>query len=208
MPNHLEILRLTGADSSLLDWLPALASLRIRVFRDFPYLYDGTVAYEEAYLKTYVACPESVVVLVLDGEAVVGATTGVPMAAESDAFRQPFEAQNIDPARVFYCAESVLLPEYRGRGVYRRFFTEREGHAERLGGFELLTFCCVQRPENHPLRPADHQPLDPVWRRFGYTPRPDLMAHYAWKDLGEESETDKPMMFWVKPAPASSDRDA
>lgn len=199
MNHELNILRLTGADAALADWLPALAALRIRVFRDFPYLYDGTEEYEQQYLETYVNSAESVVVLVLDGDSVVGATTGLPMAAESEAFRRPFEAQGIPAEKVFYCAESVLLPEYRGRGVYRQFFTEREGHAARLGGFELLTFCCVQRPADHALRPADYQPLDPVWRRFGYEPRADLMTHYRWKDIGEEAETDKPMMFWVKP---------
>ena len=31
--------------------LPELARLRITVFRDWPYLYDGTLEYEEGYLE-------------------------------------------------------------------------------------------------------------------------------------------------------------
>jgi len=155
MSSPLAIRRFTGHDPELRAFLPDLARLRIQVFRDFPYLYDGTVEYEEKYLETYLRCPESIVVLVLDGENVVGATTGLPMDAETTEFQQPFLDAGYDPARIFYCAESVLLPAYRGRGVYPRFFAEREGHAESLGRFDLCCFCCVQRPEDQRLQYVD-----------------------------------------------------
>ncbi len=31
-------------------WLDVLGKLRIRVFREFPYLYDGSLEYERDYL--------------------------------------------------------------------------------------------------------------------------------------------------------------
>lgn len=72
--------------------LAALAQLRIRVFRDFPYLYDGDPAYEAAYLERYAANPESFFVLAFDSDTLVGAATGQPLADEVDAFRAPFAA--------------------------------------------------------------------------------------------------------------------
>lgn len=198
MSTPLEILRLRGDNPILKDYLPDLARLRIRVFRDFPYLYDGTVEYEEKYLETYTNCPESLVVLVRDGDMVVGATTGLPLDAETTQFQAPFREQGIDPVRVFYCAESVLLPEYRGRGIYPGFFAEREGHAKSLGRFDLVSFCCVQRPDNHPLRPSDYQPLDRIWTKFGYVKHPELATTYEWKDVNEQEESPKPMVFWLK----------
>ena len=198
MSDSLTIRRLTGSDPVLRAFLPDLARLRIEVFRDFPYLYDGTVEYEEKYLETYTECPESIVVLVLDGDKAVGATTGLPMDAETEAFRKPFVEAGHDPARIFYCAESVLLPAYRGRGVYPKFFAEREGHARALGRFDLCTFCCVQRPEDHPLRPADYVPLDRIWSKFGYVKHPELSTTYDWKDVDTAQETAKPMVFWLK----------
>ena len=198
MSQSLTIRRLTGSDPELRAFLPDLARLRIEVFRDFPYLYDGTVEYEEKYLETYTECPESIVVLVLDGEKAVGATTGLPMDAETEEFRKPFVEAGHDPARIFYCAESVLLPAYRGRGVYPKFFAEREGHARALGRFDLCAFCCVQRPEDHPLRPADYVPLDRIWSKFGYVKHPELTTTYDWKDVDTAEETAKPMVFWLK----------
>ena len=58
-----------------------LARLRTTVFRAFPYLYEGSEDYEASYLATYAQSPESLFVLVLDGERIVGASTGVPMPA-------------------------------------------------------------------------------------------------------------------------------
>lgn len=198
MSDSLTIRRLTGSDPELRAFLPDLARLRIEVFRDFPYLYDGTVEYEEKYLETYTECPESIVVLVLDGEKAVGATTGLPMDAETEEFRKPFVEAGHDPARIFYCAESVLQPAYRGRGVYPKFFAEREGHARALGRFDLCAFCCVQRPEDHPLRPTDYVPLDRIWSKFGYVKHPELTTTYDWKDVDTAEETAKPMVFWLK----------
>ena len=198
MSQDLNIIRFTGTDPGLVPYIKDLADLRIRVFRDFPYLYDGTVEYEEKYLQTYLRCKESIVVLVLDGTNVVGATTGLPMDAETEEFQKPFIDQGMDPSKIFYCAESVMLPEYRGRGIYPKFFAEREGHAIRLGRFDLCCFCCVERPIEHPLRPESYAPLDPIWSKFGYQKHPELKTTYEWKDVNEDHETAKPMVFWLK----------
>lgn len=195
MSAQLEFRCVHGTD--IAPWLDVVADLRIRVFREFPYVYEGSREYEARYLQTYVDCPRSIAVLALDGSAVVGVSTGLPLQDEVDAFTRPFVRAGLPVEDFFYCAETVLLPEYRGRGQYRNFFAAREAHAREL---ELMfsCFCGVRRPDDHPLRPADYRPLDPVWLRYGYEPRPDLVAFLPWKDLGEETESEKPLQFFLK----------
>lgn len=41
-------------------FIPELARLRITVFRDYPYLYDGSMGYEKEYLQTYMRSSESI----------------------------------------------------------------------------------------------------------------------------------------------------
>ncbi|MGE0080095.1 MAG: GNAT family N-acetyltransferase [Thiohalomonadaceae bacterium] len=188
----------TLSGPALAAHLDALARLRIEVFRDFPYLYDGDFEYEARYLRTYAESPGSMMVLVFDGDAVVGASTCIPLQHETEEIRRPFEQQGQDVRRVFYLGESVLRRAYRGRGIGVRFFEEREAHAYRLGGFEYAAFCGVQRPVEHPRRPADYVPLDAFWRKRGYEPRPDLVTTLSWKDLDEPVETPKPMQFWTR----------
>ncbi|MFI8736816.1 GNAT family N-acetyltransferase [Ectopseudomonas toyotomiensis] len=175
-----------------------LARLRIEVFREFPYLYDGNLDYEAEYLATYVRSADSLCVLVLDAGQVVGASTALPLQDETDEFQQPFVAAGWNPARIFYCAESVVLPAWRGRGLGVRFFAEREAHAHALGRFDWCAFCAVQRPADHPRRPADYQPLDAFWARRGYRHHPELHTQYHWPDLDEAEESAKPMSFWLK----------
>ncbi|MDD3518770.1 MAG: GNAT family N-acetyltransferase [Chromatiales bacterium] len=184
---------------ALTTHLEDLARLRIEVFRDFPYLYDGDPGYEARYLRTYVEAPGSMMVLVFDGETVVGASTCIPLQHETAEIRRPFERQGWDVARVFYLGESVLQRAYRGRGLGVRFFEAREAHARRLGGFEHAAFCGVQRPADHPRRPGDYVPLDTFWSKRGYERRPELTTTLSWKDLDEPGETPKPMQFWTKP---------
>jgi GNAT superfamily N-acetyltransferase len=179
-------------------YVDAIAALRIAVFRDFPYLYDGTLDYERRYLQTYLDCPQAVVVVAFDGTDVVGCSTAIPMAFEEEAFKQPFIAAGYDPARIFYCAESVLRPEYRGQGIGVKFFSEREAHASELGGFDWYCFCSVLRAGAHPLRPAGYEPLDRFWEKRGYRKHPQLSATYTWKDIDQTAETSKRLEFWLK----------
>jgi len=188
--------RLSG--EQLVRYVPELAQLRIQVFRDFPYLYDGDLAYEERYLQTYIQAPDSVIVLAFDGDKVVGASTGIPLEYETDEVKQPFINDGYDIDRVFYCGESVLISAYRGQGVGVAFFDHREAHAREIGGFDTSCFCGVQRPENHPARPADFVPLDDFWRKRGYQKHPELNTTFSWKELNEQGESPKPMTFWMK----------
>ncbi|HRY15854.1 MAG: GNAT family N-acetyltransferase [Candidatus Competibacteraceae bacterium] len=204
MNDEIRIACVTGAD--LDRFIPEVARLRITVFRDYPYLYDGDLDYEARYLRTYSQAHGSVVVLALDGERVIGASTALPLTEETDPFKAPFLAHGYDPAQVFYLGESVLLPDYRGHGVGVRFFTEREQHARALaassnsafGPLRWLTFCAVERPADDPRRPPDYIPLDAFWRKRGYTRQPGLRTEFSWKELGETVESPKPMVCWLK----------
>ncbi|MBB96357.1 MAG: GNAT family N-acetyltransferase [Rhodobacteraceae bacterium] len=191
----MEVRPLTGAalDGALDD----VARLRIAVFRDWPYLYDGDVAYERRYLQVYRDSPDAVVVGAFDGDRLVGAATGMPLADHADDFAGAFEGSGIDMGEVFYCAESVLLPDCRGQGIGHRFFDAREAHAKKLG-FGKVAFCGVVRPADHPLRPDGARSLEPFWRGRGYASLPGVVARFSWKDIDQQAETDHPLQFWMR----------
>lgn len=191
----IEVRPLTGAalDAALED----VARLRITVFRDWPYLYDGDVDYERDYLQVYRDSAAAVVVGAFEGDRLVGAATGMPLADHADDFAEAFAGSGIAMEEVFYCAESVLLPICRGQGIGHRFFDEREAHARRLG-FGKVAFCGVVRPPDHPLRPEAARSLDPFWRKRGYEPLPGVVAHFSWKDIDQQAETDHPLQFWMR----------
>ncbi len=183
---------------AITPYLPQIAALRIEVFNEFPYLYEGTLEYEQHYLLRYINSERSVVVLITDNEKIVGASTALPLADEVQEFQQPFLQNNFDIQKVFYFGESVLQKHYRGLGLGKRFFAERERHARQIGKFDYLAFCAVDRPIDHPRRPAVYRPLNSFWQQQGFVFHPELHTTFIWKDSDEEQESPKPMSFWLK----------
>lgn len=186
---------LTG--EQILSAIDELARLRIAVFADWPYLYDGDAAYEAEYLHEFVGAPDGILVAACDGDTIVGAATASPMAAQKAEFRAPFEDRGLDTNRLFYFGESVLLPRYRGQGIGHAFFDHREAQAMRCGA-QAATFAGVVRPDDHPERPNGYRPLDSFWRKRGYAPVEGFVTQLAWKEHGEAGESPKPMQYWLR----------
>ena len=195
----MEIRLLHGA--AIAPYIDDLARLRLSVFREFPYLYDGTPQYEADYLSTYARSGRSLAVLAIDQGQVVGASTGLPLVDETPEFQQPFLAQGRDPASVYYFGESVLLPDYRGQGLGHRFFDEREAHARALGRFRWTAFCAVDRDPADPRRPEGHRGNEAFWTKRGYVRQPGMTVRLSWPEPGHPSPTEKPLTFWLRPLP-------
>lgn len=182
-------------------YLPALADLRIRVFREWPYLYDGDVEYEARYLQTYSRSPHSLFVLALAGDEVVGCATGIPLRDASAECQAPFLAAGMDLQSVYYFGESVLDRRYRGTGLGHRFFDAREAHARSFPGLRYTAFCAVQRAADDPRRPPLARPLDAFWQARGYTRHGELVTRFVWKELDAEEPVANTMAFWMREWP-------
>ena len=194
--SRVSVKSLTGND--LIVILPELAQLRISVFRDFPYLYVGTLAYEAQYLAKYALADAAVCVAAFDGQAIVGASTGAAMSEQDPEFYAALSSAGYVVSSLFYCSESVLLTAYRGLGLGNAFFDLREAHARAQERFTHSVFASVIRPLSHPLRPQEYRPLDAFWSKRGYTKAESLQGSYSWKDINEPAETVKHLQFWIK----------
>ena len=186
----------TGKEA--LQYIDDLADLRLQVFKAYPYLYKGDKAEEEEYLHHFIQAENNIIVIALDGDRVVGASTGMPMNQTDPAIQKPWLQQNIDLDFLFYFGESVLLKEYRKRGIGVAFFEQRESWAIKLNRYKLLVFCAVVRPKNHLSQPKDYMPLDNFWKKRGYSKTNDLTCEMAWCDIDQFEETTHQLVFWYK----------
>jgi GNAT superfamily N-acetyltransferase len=191
-----EVRSVAGAD--IAPYLDAVAALRIEVFRDWPYLYDGDRAYEERYLSHYAASPDSVFVLAFEGAEVIGASTGIPLAHDQESFQKPFLVRGMAPQDVFYFGESVLRASYRGQGLGHRFFDEREAWARRLGRFRITAFCAVEREADDPRRPAAHRGNEVFWAKRGYRAQDDMFCELEWRQIDRAAATTQRLRFWLR----------
>lgn len=180
-------------------YIDDLARLRITVFKEFPYLYEGSYVYEQNYLSIYTQSKKSLVILAVHNDQVIGTSTCIPMQDESKEFQSCFIEKNIDMTKVFYFGESIILKEFRGQKIGHQFFKLREQHAqEHMPGLNYTSFCAVDRKQDHPLRPANYKPLDSFWQRMGYEKQNEMKVYYKWKDIDKEHEDSKAMTVWLK----------
>lgn len=178
--------------------LAELADLRIRIFREWPYLYEGTEEYEREYLATYLGNPRARIITAEEDERLVGISTCLPLADEVEEFRRPLEKAVWDVGKGFYFGESILLPEFRGRGIGRSFMEARLEAARAHGGVEFCCFCAVRRDPEDPRRPRAYRPLDPFWRKMGFEPMEGVEAVFDWRETGDAEEAPHVMDFWCR----------
>lgn len=194
---HLDVAINTLTGSEITASLDRLARLRIEVFREYPYLYDGDIGYELRYLREFATAPESVLVTVSDGERLVGAATASPMWAQKPEIRGPLEQRGIDTVNLFYFGGNILLPEYRGRGIGHIFLDRQEEWALRCGA-QSACFVTPIRPANDPDRSPAYRPHHAFWNKRGYAPISGLKCVISWKALGEQEESAKQMQYWMR----------
>jgi hypothetical protein len=174
-----------------------LAQLRMSVFREYPYLYDGNIVNEQKYLSRYVNIKDSFVLMVFENGQVIGATTATPLIEELEDLRIPYENAGITIAKTFYFGEAMLLPAYRGMGIYKTFMHERTQAAIQYGA-TMCTFMAVMRPDHHPLKPQGYQGLKAIWNHYGFVEHPKIQPQFSWKDIDQQEETKKPCTAWLK----------
>ncbi len=186
---------LKGAEAK--KFIQPLAELRIEVFREFPYLYDGTFEYEKKYLERYFASKNACVVILKNEEEIIGASTAIYLPDEDPMISQAL-ARFYDPHSFVYFGESIIKKAYRGQGFGKKFFELREEFARSIQGVKWTGFCAVIRDSQDTRRPKEYFSPEALWLKQSYKKVEGLFAEIAWKELDEEKESPKKLQFWTK----------
>lgn len=177
--------------------LEALSSLRISIFREYPYLYDGQLEDELKYLRIYAEAADVFVITASDAGALVGAASGIPLCQEPKEMTDPFGGTSYPLDEIFYIGEVLFLPPYRNSGLGLRLLERIEEHVRTCGKYRYLTCATVVRPDNHPLRPENYVPIDRFLDRTGFTKLHGVATSFAWREI-DGLQREHPMQFWVK----------
>ncbi|MDD2900451.1 MAG: GNAT family N-acetyltransferase [Desulfuromonadaceae bacterium] len=186
---------LTG--TAIADALDDLATLRLDIFPEYPYLYQGRMADELIYLSTYAEAPDAGVILAYDGLTVIGAATGMPLIHEDARMFDAFARASFPLDEVYYVGELLLRPAYRNCGLGRKLLDLFESHIRSLGCYRRLTCATVERPDDHLLRPRDYIPITRFLARTGFARLPGVTTSFMWRET-DGVKRDHTMQFWIK----------
>lgn len=179
-------------------YIEELGRFRIEIFKEYPYIYDGDMEYEKKYLGRYARCEESFLLVVDNEHGIDCACTGIPLKDELPEFQKPFLERDIPIDKIFYLGEVMVRKNLRGQGLGTRLMDRALTHVYNAGLYEEVVLATVIREPNHPLRPADYIDKDNLWRKFGFEKLDGITVSFDWKDIGEEQETTKEMVYWRK----------
>lgn len=174
-----------------------IAHLRITIFKEYPYLYLGTLVYEREYLEAYAESPRSFVLIVEHEGRIVGASTGLPMSDTEESIQGPMRQHGYNPETIYYSGETLLLPGYREHGLGKLIFAQVEQYAQQIG-VEWVSFLTVIRPPDHPLRPVNYREPDSLWLSNGCQKLAGLTTTMRWRDIDQKDETDHQLQYWLK----------
>jgi GNAT superfamily N-acetyltransferase len=186
---------LTG--SAVAESLDDIALLRITIFREFPYLYDGRREEESLYLQVYAKAPDTTILTMSDSGKIIGAATGIPLRHEHQELLEPFAGTVYPLDEIYYVGELLFYPEYRNRGLGMRLLARMEEQVRSMGSYRYLTCATVVRPDDHPLRPAAYLPINRFLTVAGFLPLSEIMTEFPWLETDGATRS-HPMNFWIK----------
>ena len=177
--------------------LDDLATLRLEIFEEYPYLYRGRRTDELAYLRSYAEKPDACAILACDGDAVVGAATGMPLIHEDAQLLGAFSECDLSLTEIYYVGELLFLPAYRNCSLGQRLLAQMESRVRSFGRYRKLTCATIERPADHPLRPTDYIPITRFLARTGFEHLPGVVTHFEWRET-DGVKRDHAMQFWIK----------
>lgn len=179
---HIDIQKHEGR--SIKTYLPSIAKLRVDVFKEPPFCFEWDMKHELFNLRRLL-CKEGIAILVFDKTKLVGAATGLPLQEAPLPILKPFQDQGVHVEKYFFFGQSILLPPYRGRGLYNHFFALREQHVLHLKKYTHICFSQMILAEQR-----ESFSLDNFWHKRGYALQPKFVSSMENKRCE--------LAFWVK----------
>jgi hypothetical protein len=192
---NLEIKSLDG--ESAREFFNEIAQIRIDLFREFPYLYDGSIEYEREYLETYFKSKNSKIILGLDKGKIVAFSSSISLNEEIEEIKAPFLNRNLDISQYHYIGEVMIKNEYRNLSLPLEFerihkeFATQKGHSK-------LVFMTVRRELNDISRPYKYKDPEKLWRYIGYKILDNMNIEMSWKRIDTGKDENNVLDIWQK----------
>ena len=190
---QMEIIALRGEE--ILPFLNEVAELRIKIFREWPYLYEGDFETEKNYLKVYANAEDSILVLAKDQDRIVGIAMGLPINESMEQVQRIFCEKQIPTDNCYYFADVILLKEYRKNKIGLKMIKDFESALTSLEDYEWIYFCEIAREKNDPRIPLNYKSLDSFWDSLGYPIVPNWKTYMGWLDIGSDEKASHLMRF-------------
>ena len=166
-----------------------------KIYREYPYFYNGNDAGYESYLESYPNLGDVIVCLAFVENEVIGIAAGLPMP-KRDVYQETLLEHGYNLNTLFYLGEFGLKPEYRGQGIELTMYQTIEDFARKSGPFKMICFWEIEGGLNSEQK--GYFPGDNFWKQLGFVRHPELNFHIFWTNIGETTESPHKAVYWLK----------
>lgn len=181
--------------------LPFPQQMCLTYYREYPYLYEGTLEEQQAYHSWLSKLKHSAVAIAYYGNKPVGFLSGaafIDFAEHYTGSLTVFKNAGLDPAQYYYFADVIIEKEHRGHSLCKKLFAVLEQYAINLG--YAKNCLVVESHATHPCKPADYRELGNLWIRLGYAESPATIS-FKWNTIqpdGTQERQEHPLRYWMK----------
>lgn len=181
--------------------LPFTQQMCLTYYREYPYLYEGTLEEQQACHSWFSKLKHSAVAIAYYDNKPVGFLSGasfVDFAEHYTGSLTVFKNAGLDPAQYYYFADVIIEKEHRGHSLCKKLFAALEQYASNLG--YAKNCLVVESHATHPCKPADYRELGDLWIRLGYTESPATIS-FKWNTIqsdGTQERQEHILRYWIK----------
>lgn len=181
-------------------YVKEITDIAIDVYKEYPYLYEGTVEEYFPFIEHYSHSNFGIACLLFDGEKPVGVAIGMPLVEMRERYKLPLMSARPDEnfAEIYYLGEFLLLNQYRSQGYGKKMYLKLEDLVRANPDFSKLCFCKIVEWDYHPLMPKDYKSMDGFWSKRDYLMCDDITVSVYWNEVGTNEETIHHLVYWIK----------
>lgn len=189
--------------TSITPFVKDITDLCIEIYREYPYLYEGTEEEYLPFIEHYTSSNNGIACLLFDNTKPIGVAIGMSMNEMREKYKQPFiNARPLENCNeLFYLGEFLLLKDYRGKGFGKQMYLELERLVKENLNLQKICFCKIDEDVHNPLIPADYKSLDEFWRKLGFEKCDDATVIVDWRDVSAEKDSPHKLVYWLKTLP-------
>ncbi len=170
--------------------IPEIAKARLELFKEFPYLYEGTYENESKYLKDFACNPKSIILTAHEGDKLIAFVTATAVESGfelTEAIKDLMQGQGIDTGKYFYISEMMVYPEFRSFELQNKLKKDIENYALK-NNYSKTCFLSVFRENDHPLRPERYKEVSRLWK-FNKYHKTEISTEFEWNTVQKDSES-------------------
>ena len=184
--------------NEVIPHLKRLIEIRLSFYRDYPYLYDGSIEDEENYLRMYGNSENTLLVVAKRDDEVVGAILGLPLPESPEENKEAFQDLEISPEDLFYLGDNIVIRELKIGNVQEQMYHQFEGAVNHLKKYRGIVVCEIERDVNDPKKITNDTFYEFAWHTQGFIREPNQIVNFSWKEIGDSKSSNHHMVFWRK----------